>query len=61
MVQWLGLAAFTAGAQIPSLVGELGSHKPGRVAKKRKKEPNDPLPFFPLANVAILENEIIHL
>ena len=37
MVQWLGLDTFTAEAQIPSLLGELGSHKPGRVAEKRKK------------------------
>ena len=26
-VQWLGLGAFTAGAQVQSLVGELRSHK----------------------------------
>ena len=33
-VQWLGLGASTAGAQVRSLVGELRSRKP----KKKKKE-----------------------
>ena len=56
MVQRLGLATFIAGAQIPSLVGELGPTSQAGWQKKRKKEPNDPLSFFPLANVAILEN-----
>ena len=31
--QWLGLSAFTAGAQVQSLVGELKSHKLRGVAK----------------------------
>ena len=32
-VQWLGLSAFTARAQIQSLVGELRSHKSCSAAK----------------------------
>ena len=35
-VQWLGFGAFTAVAQVPSLVRELRSHKPQGVAKKKK-------------------------
>ena len=35
-VQWLGLSAFTAGAQVQSLMGELRSRKPHGVAKKKK-------------------------
>ena len=38
MVQWLGLGAFTAVAQIQSLVRELRSHKPRGSAKKKKKK-----------------------
>ena len=38
MVQWLGLGAFTAVAQVQSLVGELRSHKPCGAAKKKKKK-----------------------
>lgn len=34
MVQWLGLGAFIAVAQVQSFVGELGSHKLHDVAKK---------------------------
>ena len=34
VVQWLGLRAFTAVAQVQSLVGELRSHKPCSAAKK---------------------------
>ena len=37
-VQWLGLGAFTAGAQVQSLVGELKSQKPSGAAKKKKKK-----------------------
>ena len=33
MVQWLGLGAFTAGAWVRSLVGELRSQKPQGAAK----------------------------
>ena len=33
VVQWLGLSAFTAMAWVQSLVGELRSCKPHRVAK----------------------------
>ena len=36
-VKWLGLSAFTAVAQVQSLVGELRSHKPHSTAKKKKK------------------------
>ena len=36
MVQWLGLGSFTAGAQVQSLVRELGSCKPHSMAKKKK-------------------------
>ena len=32
-VHWLGLSAFTAGARVQSLVGELRSRKPHNVAK----------------------------
>ena len=38
VVQWLGLCAFTAGAQVQSLVRELRSREPHSVAKKKKKE-----------------------
>ena len=38
-LQWLGLGAFTAVAQVPSLVGKLSSHKPCSAIKK-----NSPLP-----------------
>ena len=34
-VQWLGLSAFTARAQVQSLVGELRSHKLHGVTKKK--------------------------
>ena len=34
VVQWLGFGAFTAGAQVQSLVRELRSHKPHDMAKK---------------------------
>ena len=37
MVQWLELRASTAVAGVPPLVGELRSHKPQGVAKKKKK------------------------
>ena len=36
-VQWLGLSAFTCGARVPSLLGELRSCKPCGTAKKKKK------------------------
>ena len=36
VVQWLGLHAFIAVACVQSLVGELRSHKPASVAKKKK-------------------------
>ena len=37
--RWLGLGAFTATAQVQSLVGELRSRKPcGKAKKKKKKE-----------------------
>ena len=36
-VQWLGLHAFTARAQVRSLVGELRPHKPRDMAKKQKR------------------------
>ena len=35
-VQWLGLSAFTAVAQVQSLAGELRSHKPCGMAKRKK-------------------------
>ena len=35
MVQWLGLGAFTAGAQVQSLAKKLKSHKQCSMAKKR--------------------------
>ena len=35
-VQWLGLGAFTAGAQVQSLVGKLRSCKPCGMAKKKR-------------------------
>ena len=38
MVQWLGLGAFTAMAQVQSLVRELRSCKLHSVAKKKKKK-----------------------
>ena len=38
VVQWLGLGAFTAVAQVQSLIGELKSHKPCGMAKKKKKK-----------------------
>ena len=34
-VQWLGLGAFTAGAQVQSLVRDLRSHRPHITVKKR--------------------------
>ena len=37
VVQWLGLSAFTAVAQVQSLVRELKSHKPWGVAKNKKQ------------------------
>ena len=37
VVQWLGLCAFTARAQVQSLVRELRSHKPLGAAKKKEK------------------------
>ena len=40
-VQWLGLSTFIAGAQVQSVVGELGSHKPHGAAKKKKKQPKN--------------------
>ena len=36
-VQWLGLGAFTEVARVQCLVGELRSHKPHGVAKKKPK------------------------
>ena len=38
MVQWLGLSAYTAEAQVRSLFRELRSHKPCSVARKKKKK-----------------------
>ena len=38
VVQWLGLGAFTAVAQVQSLVGELRSPKPRGMAKKKKRK-----------------------
>ena len=40
-VQWLGLRAFTAGAQVQSLDGELKSHKPRGMAKTNKQTKMD--------------------
>ena len=37
-VQWLGLGAFTAVAQVQSLVRELRSCKPPNAAKKKQKK-----------------------
>ena len=37
-VQWLGLGAFTAGAQVQSLLGELRSCKPRSAAKKKRNQ-----------------------
>ena len=37
MVQWLGLGAFAAGAQVGPSVGELRSGKPCGIAKETKK------------------------
>ena len=34
VVQWLRLCTFNAGAQVPSLVGELRSHMPHCTVKK---------------------------
>ena len=38
VVQWLGLGAFTAGAQVQSLAGELRSRMPHSVVKFTKKK-----------------------
>ena len=38
MVQWLGICTFTA--EVHSLNGELRSHKPHRVARKKRKRVN---------------------
>ena len=38
VVQWLGLSAFKAGAWVQHLVGELRSHMPCHMAKKKKKK-----------------------
>ena len=38
MAYWLGFQAFTAVAQVQSLVGELRSHKLCSSAKKKKKK-----------------------
>ena len=35
VVQWLGLSALTAGAQVQSLLGELRSCKPHSAGKKK--------------------------
>ena len=35
-LQWLGLCAFTAGAQVQSLEGDLRSRKPCDIAKNKK-------------------------
>ena len=35
-IPWFGLGAFTAGAQVQSLVGEIRSHKPCSSANKTK-------------------------
>ena len=37
-VQWLGLGAFIAGAQVQSLVGELRSHKLRGVEREKERE-----------------------
>ena len=37
VVYWLGFGAFTAGAQVQSLVRELRSHRPHIQSKKKKK------------------------
>ena len=39
-VQWLGLRALTAVAQVQSLLGELRSYKPQGTAKKQKTKQN---------------------
>ena len=44
VVQWLGLGAVTATAQVQSLVGELRSRKPQGTTKKKKT--NVPLNVF---------------
>jgi len=38
-VQWFGLRAFTAVAQVQFLVRELRSHLPHAAKKKKKKKP----------------------
>ena len=50
-VQWLGLGAFTAEAQVLSLVGKLSSHKPCSALKKCLLPPK----FIPLLHRAPLQ------
>ena len=38
VAQWLGFCSITAVGQVPSLIRELGSHKPCGVAKKKKRQ-----------------------
>ena len=61
MVLWLGLGAFTAGARVQSQIPQAtwrGQNRPPQKNKERKrKKEADPVTFFPLANVAILEHD----
>ena len=41
MVEWLGLTAFTTGAQVHPGIGELRSCKPGDMVKKNLKSKED--------------------
>ena len=62
VVQWLGFHAFTTGAHLQSLAGELRVHKMCTAAKK-KKERNKLTFYFPshpclLKTVSLLQNKI---
>ena len=59
VVQWLGLCALTAGAQVQSLVEELRSHKPHSRAKKKKKKKNVLLKETILAQVKQYPKKLI--
>ena len=56
MAQWLGLSAFTAGVHVQSLVGELRSHKP-RSVTKRKKKGHPRAQFLELKDVSLQTGE----
>ena len=59
VVQWLGLGIFTAMAWVQSLVGELRSHEPHGMEKKKKRNSALSLHIFYKSNIILQKKNLI--